>query len=77
VHAIVAAYQEKLEQSPVPKLVFCAHPGGLTSPHDIAWIVENLPSTEAVDIGEGIHFLQEDNLHLSGETIAAWYDRLA
>jgi haloalkane dehalogenase len=77
VHAIVSAYHEQLKHSTVPKLVFCAHLGGLISHDDIAWIVESLPNTEAVDIGQGIHYLQEDNPRLIGDTIAKWYDRLA
>jgi haloalkane dehalogenase len=76
VTAIVQAYHERLIESPVPKLMFYAHPGGLISRESAEWIVENFPNTEAVDVGEGIHYLQEDHPHLIGEAIAAWYDRL-
>ena len=76
-HAIVSAYHKQLKGSPVPKLVFYGHPGGLISPEDLSEIVESLPNTEAVDIGEGIHYLQEDNPHRIGEALAAWLDRLA
>jgi hypothetical protein len=29
-----------------------------------------------VDIGEGLHFVQEDNPHLIGEELAKWYQAL-
>jgi haloalkane dehalogenase len=77
VHAIVSAYHEQLKRSPVPKLVLYGHPGGLISPDSVPELVESLPNTQAVDIGEGIHYLQEDNPHGIGEALAAWLDRLA
>jgi len=38
----------------------------------LTWIVKNLPNTEVVDIGEGIHFLQVNKPRLIRETIASW-----
>ncbi len=32
-----------------------------------------MPNIETVDIGKGIHYLQEDNPHLIGEELASWY----
>ena len=37
---------------------------------------ENFSNLETVDIGPGLHYLQEDNPHLIGEQIAEWYARL-
>ena len=31
---------------------------------------------QTVDIGPGVHYLMEDNPHLIGEEIAAWYKTL-
>ena len=32
----------------------------------------NFSNLETVDIGPGLHYLQEDNPHLIGEQIAEW-----
>ena len=37
---------------------------------------QSYKNLRTVDIGPGIHFLQEDNPHLIGEEIAAWYKTL-
>ena len=38
--------------------------------------LQSYKNLKTVDIGPGIHFLQEDNPHLIGEEIAAWYKTL-
>ena len=67
------AYQEWLQRTEVPKILFHATPGALMS----AALVESLKSTlknlKTVDIGPGVHFVQEDNPHKIGEAIAEWY----
>ncbi|RMH87866.1 MAG: haloalkane dehalogenase, partial [Calditrichaeota bacterium] len=35
-----------------------------------------LKNLHSVDIGRGIHYLQEDNPHGIGEAVAKWYQRL-
>ncbi len=42
----------------------------------VDWSKEHLPKLTTVDIGQGIHFLQEDNPHLIGRELAAWYQGL-
>lgn len=74
--AIVEAYSKWLTASDIPKLFFYAHPGGLISSEGVKWCRDNLKNLEAVDIGEGIHYLQEDNPHLIGEELAKWYKGL-
>ena len=70
------AYQEWLQRTEVPKLLFHATPGALMS----AAVVESLRSTlknlKTVDIGPGAHFVQEDNPHKIGRELAAWYKGL-
>jgi haloalkane dehalogenase len=42
----------------------------------VKWCQDNLPNQESVDIGEGVHYVQEDNPHLIGEKLAGWVSRL-
>jgi len=73
VHEAVAAYSRWLTQTDLPKILFYARPGGIIGEKGIAWCRENLTNLSTVDIGKGIHFLQEDNPHLIGEKLAGWY----
>ena len=73
---VVTASREALQRSQTPKLLFTATPGGLMSPPLIAWCREHLPKLEVVDVGAGIHYLQEDQPHAIGRALAAWFSRL-
>ncbi len=72
----VDAYGAKLQQSDLPKLLFHATPGALLPPPMVDWSKEHFSNLKTVDIGQGIHFLQEDNPHLIGQELAAWYQGL-
>ncbi len=72
----VTAYHEWLKRSDVPKLLFHAQPGALIPAPAVDWCRQNLKNLKMVDIGPGIHFLQEDNPHLIGEELGKWYQRL-
>jgi haloalkane dehalogenase len=76
VHQIISDYSTKLQESELPKLLFTAEPGGIVDATTVAWAKTNLPNLTVVDIGPGIHFVQEDNPHMIGTELAAWYDRL-
>lgn len=76
VYEKVAAYSEWLKQSDIPKLCFYAQPGAIIKKADAEYIKNNFPNTKMVDIGEGLHFIQEDNPHLIGQEIASWYQAL-
>ena len=71
------AYNEWLQQSDLPKLLFYATPGVLVSPQTVEWCRQNLKNLKTVDIGQGLHYLQEDNPHLIGKELAAWYRKLS
>ena len=73
---IVSAYSERLQQSDLPKLLFYASPGGIIDKKTLEWCREHLKNLKTVDIGQGIHYLQEDNPHLIGEELAKWYNSL-
>jgi hypothetical protein len=40
------------------------------------WARDNLPHLEIVEIGEELHFAQESNPSLMGETISIWLQGL-
>ena len=72
----VGNYNVKLTQSDLPKILFHASPGALMPEPMVNWCKENLKNLETSDIGQGIHFLQEDNPHLIGSKLADWYGKL-
>lgn len=76
VTALVQAYGSKLVESDCPKLLFYAHPGGIINASMLEWCRQNLKNLQTVDIGEGLHFLQEDNPKLIGIELANWYKGL-
>ena len=69
----VGTYNGWLQQSKLPKLLFYATPGALLPAPMVEWCLENLSNLEAVYIGQGTHFLQEDQPHLIGSKLATWY----
>ena len=69
--AIVEAYGEWLKRSPLPKLLLYAQPGAIMR-NLVDWCRENMANLKTVDIGPGVHFVQEDRPHEIGEAIAAW-----
>jgi haloalkane dehalogenase len=69
----VANYNQKLQQSKLPKLLFHGTPGASISAPVVEWCRQHLPNLTRVDIGPGIHFLQEDNPHLIGSELANWH----
>jgi len=72
----VTAYNRWLQQTELPKLLFYATPGVLVTAPVVEWSKQNLKNLQTVDIGAGIHFLQEDNPDLIGSEIAKWYQGL-
>ena len=74
--AAVEAYSQKLQQSDLPKLLFSATPGAIINAEAVTWCQQHLSNLTVVDIGSGIHFIQEDNPHLIGTELAKWYTSL-
>jgi haloalkane dehalogenase len=71
---VVSEYNQKLQKSDIPKLLFYAQPGAIITKPLVDWCVEKLSNLKTVNIGQGIHFLQEDNPHTIGLEISEWYD---
>lgn len=73
IYDIISAYHDWLKESDIPKLCLYADPGMLISREEIPWIKEHFPNTTTVDIGKGLHFVQEDQPHSIGRELAKWY----
>lgn len=69
---IIAEYSKKLTQSSLPKLMLYSIPGFITTMATLMWAKNNLPHLEMVEIGEELHYAQESNPALMGETISVW-----
>jgi haloalkane dehalogenase len=75
-HQIVTSYNSWLQETELPKLLFFATPGGIVDASVLAWCKRHLKKLRTVDIGPGIHYLQEDNPDMIGEKLAQWYQQL-
>lgn len=75
-YKILKSYGEWLQKSKLPKLLLYARPGVIIKKKEVEWIKENIPNTRAIDIGEGLHFIQEDNPDKIGSETAKWYSTL-
>jgi haloalkane dehalogenase len=76
VHEMMSNYSQKLQESDLRKILFFASPGAIINSADVEWCKQNLKNLEVVDIGEGLHFIQEDNPHLIGKELAKWVQQL-
>lgn len=70
------AYHEWLQRTEVPKILFHATPGAIMSAAVVQSLRSTLKNLKTVDIGPGVHFVQEDNPHKIGEELAKWYQGL-
>jgi haloalkane dehalogenase len=69
----VETYNRWLQRTDLPKLLFYGNPGALIKAPVLEWCSQNLKYLRTVDIGRGIHYLQEDNPRLIGLELANWY----
>jgi haloalkane dehalogenase len=73
---IVKHYNKGLQKTDFPKLLFYAHLGGIITSAMVEGCQQNFKNLKTVDIGDGIHYLQEDNPHLIGKELAKWYNSI-
>ncbi len=71
-HKIVTDYNQWLQETELPKLLFYANPGGLTNASVVDWSKANLKNLETIDLGQGIHHPQEDHPEAIGKALANW-----
>jgi haloalkane dehalogenase len=72
VYATLESAHRALAKSSYPKLLFTATPGALVTPSFAKKFVDNIQDCKSVDLGEGIHYLQEDHPELIGTTVRDW-----
>ncbi len=73
VHAAVNEYVDWLQQTDLPKVLLHAKPGALITAGSVRWCQGHLSNLDTVDVGRGIHFIQEDNPDGIGRGVANWY----
>jgi haloalkane dehalogenase len=76
VHAMLSDAHAALRRSRTPKLLFTGDPGALVSPACAREFAAGLHDTELVELGGGLHYLQEDHPAAIGTAVAAWITRL-
>lgn len=72
VHDAVSAYSRWLGETDIPMILFHASPGGTIRRDGVDWCTKTIKNLKTVDIGPGIHFIQEDNPHLIGAELSNW-----
>lgn len=73
VTSLVGEYSTWLGSSSVPKLLLHAQPGAILRKDLVAWCREHVKNLTTVDVGPGLHFIQEDRPHEIGAAIGTWY----
>lgn len=73
---LVDTYTSWLATSEVPKLLLYATPGALIRKEQVQWCRDHINNLETVDLGPGLHFVQEDRPDEIGRALREWYERL-
>ena len=74
--AAVRSWAPWLAGSEIPKLFFYVTPGVAIKNKDVKIIKETFNNLQSIDLGKGLHFIQEDYPHEIGQGIAEWYAKL-
>lgn len=73
---VVRGVGDWLERSEIPKLLLYARPGAIIEPQTAAAMQARYRNLEAVFVGYGQHYIQEDNPEAIGRNVALWYRRI-
>lgn len=73
---LIAEYSNRLVESYLSKLMLYSIPGYITTIATVMWAKENLHNLEIAEVGEELHYAQESNPVLMGETISVWLQSL-
>ncbi len=77
VGAAVKSWAQWLPEANFPKLCLYVSPGVAIKEKDVKIIRETFKHTKMIDLGKGLHFIQEDYPHEIGSAIAEWYQRIS
>lgn len=72
VHEAAEAWSQWLRRSQTPKLLLHGTPGALIQSEDVAWCRANIKNLDTVNVGPGVHYLQEDQPTAIAEAIDKW-----
>ncbi|MGY4628881.1 haloalkane dehalogenase [Bradyrhizobium sp. USDA 4486] len=72
VYATLQSAHAALAASSYPKLLFAAQPGALVAPEFAERFAASLKHCSLVQLGAGLHFLQEDHPEAIGRSVAGW-----
>jgi haloalkane dehalogenase len=72
----VSSWHKWLMDSEIPKLFFYVSPGVAIKEKDVKIIKDRMKNLKSIDLGEGLHFIQEDYPHEIGEEISKWYEEI-
>ena len=70
------AWRDWLPTSPIPKLCLYTTPGAAIKEREAEKVRQTFTNTDVVNVGEGLHFIQEDCPHEIGEALARWYAKI-
>lgn len=68
---------EALQRSTYPKLLFYGEPEALVSPEFAVAFADGLQNCRAINLGPGLHYLQEDHADAIGAALASWIGEIA
>ncbi|MGD1913248.1 MAG: haloalkane dehalogenase [Rivularia sp. (in: cyanobacteria)] len=71
------SWRDWLVSSEIPKLCLYATPGSAIMEEDVDKIRRTFSNTEILNVGKGLHFIQEDCPHEIGEALSEWYLRIS
>ncbi|MDH3676894.1 MAG: haloalkane dehalogenase [Nitrosopumilus sp.] len=70
---IVTDYNQWLQETEIPKILFYVSPGAILPSPMVDWSEANMKNLETLYVGEGMHFIQEDHPDEIGQGLAEWY----
>jgi hypothetical protein len=65
-----------MERTDTPMLLLYAAPGVLVPPAAVPWYTARIKRLETVYLGQGFHFVQEDQPDAIGRALSDWLRRL-
>ncbi len=72
----VSSWNKWLTETDIPKLCFYVSPGVAIKEKDVKKIKESIKNLKMIDLGKGLHFIQEDYPHEIGAGISEWYEEI-
>jgi len=76
VYKVVETYYKWVLENDIPKLFFWGEPGRIVTEEKAKWYIKRLKNVKGMSIGQGLHYLQEDQPHKIGTEILAWLPSL-